>query len=331
MRRLKRRIKFIKTFEGVDLSKRRTPLMVLKSPVPGPVLWLCGAVHGDEVTGIEVIHRLFEELEAGVLRRGTIYAIPVMNPLGFEMVSRVNPYDDEDLNRQFPGNGHGSTAERMAARIFSLIVKSRPDFVVDLHTDSSHSVAYAIVDRPDKLADETALRKAVGVVERMDLPWAFDYSQYAGYPLEKSLSGSLLSHGVPACTLELGGPYIIDQRFVEKGLAALHLILDHFGMMKYSLKPLQTSFAPKGMRKPLRFLEEIRSEKSGLVVYWVRPGQVVKRGEILAKVKNALGKNIEIIRAPQKVLVLSLADQSVSFPGSDLFTLAVEDKKSKGY
>lgn len=327
MKKLKRKVKFIKIFEGVDLSKRRTPVMILKSPTPGPTIWLCGAIHGDEVTGIEAIHRFFDQLEAGLLKRGTVYAIPVMNPLGFEMISRVNPYDDEDLNRQFPGNSKGSTAERMAFNLYSLIAKTRPDFVLDLHTDSSNSLAYMIIDRPTHLEKEEALKRVVAVAERLDLPWAFDYSEHAGYPLEKSLSGCFLSHGIPAGTIELGGPYVIDPRFVEKGISVLHYLFSFYDMVKYGSLPMVPGFKPKGLKKPLCFFEDVRSEKSGLVVYWVRPGQTVKKGQILAKIKNALGRNVEIIRSPQKVLVLSLADQSVSFPGSDLFTLAVEDRK----
>lgn len=327
MKKLKRKVKFIKIFEGVDLSKRKTPVMVLKSPNPGPTVWLCGAIHGDEVTGIEVIHRFFEQLEAGQLQRGTVYAIPVMNPLGFEMISRVNPYDDEDLNRQFPGSVRGSTAERMAYHIFSLINKTKPDFVVDLHTDSSNSIAYMIIDRPDNLKDDKALKKVTAAAEHLGLPWAFDYSLHAGYPLEKSLSGCFLSYDIPACTIELGGPYIIDTHFVERGLNVLHSLFNFLEMDKHNGWPAVTSFEPKGLKKPLCFFEDVRSEKSGIVVYRVRPGQTVKKGQILAKIKNALGRNVEIVRSPQKALVLSLADQSVSFPGSDLFTLAVEDRK----
>lgn len=331
MKKLKRKVKFIKIFEGADLSKRRTPVMILKSPNPGPVIWLCGAIHGDEVTGIEVIHRFFDQLEGGLLKRGTVYAIPVMNPLGFEMVSRVNPYDDEDLNRQFPGSPKGSTAERMAFNLYSLIIKTRPAFVIDLHTDSSSSLAYMIIDRPERLQSEETLKKVVAAAECLDLPWAFDYSQHAGYPLEKSLSGCFLSHDIPACTIELGGPYVIDARFVEKGISLLHHLFSFYEMVKYGPLPRLSGFKPKGLKKPLCFFEDVRSEKSGLVVYWVRPGQTVKKRQILAKIKNALGRNIEIVRSPQKALVLSLADQSVSFPGSDLFTLAVEDRRSKGY
>lgn len=329
MKKLKRKVKFIKIFEGVDLSKRRTPLLILKSPNPGPAIWLCGAIHGDEVTGIEVIHRFFDQLESGLLKRGTVYAIPVMNPLGFEMISRVNPYDDEDLNRQFPGDLKGSTAQRMAFNLFSLIKKTRPDFVIDLHTDSKSSVAYMLIDRPDNLTNQETLKKVVAVADKIDLPWAFDYSEHAGYPLQNSLSGCFISHGIPACTIELGGPLVIDHLFVEKGIRTLHYLLNFMDMVKYGSLPAVSGFKPKGLKKPLCFFENLRSEKSGIVIYWVKPGQIVKKGQILAKIKNALGKNVEIVRSPQKALVLSLADQSVSFPGSDLFTLAVEDRRKQ--
>ncbi len=330
MRKLKRQVKFIKIFEGVDFSKRRMPLMVLDSGHPGPTIWLCGAIHGDEVTGIEVIHRIFDILESGSLNRGRVFGLPVMNPLGFEMVSRYNPYDEEDLNRQFPGNSKGSSAERMASLIYSLILKTKPDFVLDLHTDSSLSVAYTIVDNLKNPLCFNTLKTTVGIVEKLGLPWALDYEEHAGYPLEKSLSGCLVANNIPACTVELGGPYITDPHFVEKGLEVVRYLLSHFSMIKYGASPIHPYFKPRGLKTPLRFYEEIRSEKSGIVVYKVSPGQFVKKGQILAKIKNAIGKTIEIIKSPQKSLVFSLSDETVSFPGSDLFTLAVEDRKSKG-
>lgn len=326
MRKTKRENKFIRIFEGVDLSKRRTPLMILKSSRPGPVIWLCGAIHGDEVNGIEVIHRIFDVLEAGALTCGSVYAIPVMNPLGFEMISRDNPYDEEDLNRQFIGDPHGSTAERMASVIYSTIAKTKPAFVLDLHTDSSLSVAYIIVDRLKKPKDDTTLKKTVEITEKLGLPWAYDYEDHAGYPLEKSLSGALVANGIPAVTAELGGPYVISPYFVEKGILVVRYLLSHFNMIRYSALPVQPYFRPPILRKPLRFYEEIRSEKSGIVIYKVTPGQLVRKGQSIAKIKNALGKTVEIIKSPQKALVLSLSDQSVSFPGSNLFTLAVEDR-----
>lgn len=328
MKRLKRKIRLLQLFEGVDFSKRKTPLMILKSSRKGPIIWICGAIHGDEVTGVEIIQKLFDELEAGKLLKGTVFAIPVLNPLGFEMVSRVNPYDDEDLNRQFPGDKKGTTAERMAFRIFSEILKTKPDFVVDLHTDSANSVGYTIIDNPADKGSAGTVRKVIEIAELIDLPWALDYSEHAGYPLEKSLSGCLVKHGIPAFTVELGGPLVINQEFVQKGLASLKYILSYFGMLKYAALPVRKSCIPKQLKKPLCFFEEIRSEKSGIVNYTVRPGQYVKKGQTLAKIKSAIGKYIEVIKSPHRGLVLSLVDQSVSFPGSDLFTLAVEDKKS---
>jgi predicted deacylase len=61
--------------------------MAAESPCPGPVVWLTACVHGDEVGGIVVIQELFKTVRKQLLK-GSIYAFPLMNPLGFETASR---------------------------------------------------------------------------------------------------------------------------------------------------------------------------------------------------------------------------------------------------
>lgn len=323
---MKRKIKLLKAFAGVDLSKRRIPLISLTSAKKGPAVWLCSAVHGDEVTGIEVIHRLFDIVEQRGLLKGKILAFPVMNPLGFEMMSRDSPYDEEDLNRQFPGDAKGITAERLAYAIFSNVTRSKPELVFDLHTDSMNSIAYTIVDKPSPLPDSSpVVKKSVEYAEKLGLVWAFDYEQHIGYPLEKSLTGSLMLRGIPALTLELGGPYVINETFVQKGLRAILNLLSCLKMVKSSRSgPVFEKKDLPGF--PLKFIEDLKSESSGIVDYQVRPGDLVKKGTVLAKVKDATGRRVELIRSPQKALVVSHIDQSVCFPGSELFTLAVMDR-----
>lgn len=47
----------------------------------GPVVGITAAVHGNELNGIPLIHRLFHEIDCGTLC-GTLVAIPVVNTLG---------------------------------------------------------------------------------------------------------------------------------------------------------------------------------------------------------------------------------------------------------
>ena len=46
---------FVKIMTGSDLSIRRLPMMVTRSPNPGDVVWLTACVHGDEVGGVVVV------------------------------------------------------------------------------------------------------------------------------------------------------------------------------------------------------------------------------------------------------------------------------------
>ena len=53
----------------------KLPVMVAKGESEGPVLLLTAGLHGDELNGIRIIHRLIEELDVKKLS-GTVLALP---------------------------------------------------------------------------------------------------------------------------------------------------------------------------------------------------------------------------------------------------------------
>jgi len=107
MRKQKIKYGFINIMTGSDLSVRKLAVMSAKSNNPGSVVWLTGCVHGDEVGGIAIIQEIFKKLKTQPLIRGSIFAIPIMNPMGFETNSRHIAMSEEDLNRSFPGQKTG--------------------------------------------------------------------------------------------------------------------------------------------------------------------------------------------------------------------------------
>lgn len=119
------RYSFLKILTGSDLSWRRLPLMEMRSSKAGPVIWLTACAHGDEVGEIVIIQEIFKRLRRQGLKRGTVYAFPLMNPLGFKTISRSIPFSEEDLNRSFPGREQGSLGERITARIYSKPLPTR--------------------------------------------------------------------------------------------------------------------------------------------------------------------------------------------------------------
>lgn len=82
------------------------PIHVVHGRREGPVLFLSGAVHGDEINGVEIIRRVLS-LKQMKSVRGTLIAIPVVNIFGFLNQVRYLP-DRRDLNRSFPGTETGS-------------------------------------------------------------------------------------------------------------------------------------------------------------------------------------------------------------------------------
>jgi predicted deacylase len=313
---------FLPLFKGIDLSTRKLPLIKIDSGKPGPTVWLTAAIHGDEVTGTAIVHSFLSKIQNYPIENGIVYTFPIMNPAGFENITRGESLDQADLNRQFPGDAHGSSAERHAHIIAKSILGTKPDYVIDLHTDSMNSIGYCIVDYL-KMQPEV-LRKTLEMVETLGFPWGFDLV-YKGYDPTTSLSGYLLTQQVPAITIELGGPLVVDEYFRKKGLESIWHFLSSLGMVA-TKQPVKLK--TKLPEKAYLFEEEIECDSTGIIDYRVKPGESFHKGQIMGKIRNIYGKEIEIIRAPSDGILYSHEDQSIAFPGQLLFTYVTEVRLS---
>lgn len=326
-------IKFISLLKGIDLSERRLPILIERAKEPGPTIWLCGATHGNEVTGIEVIHRIFNFLKRNPLKKGSLYAAPVINPLGFEMVKRENPYDGSDINRSFPGDNAGDTTERLTNVIFNGIVETKPDLVIDLHADTLNSIPYVIVDRPTgtKVGIVETLEKSWALAEEFGITVTYDIEVegFKKYNLDKSLTAALTNRAqIPAFLVELGGPNVINESFVRIGTRGVKNLLAHFDMITLDEAPWASETKIKAEGR-LEITEDCICNEAGIIEYLVKPGEFVKAGEPLARINNIIGKIEETILAERDCYIISLIDQSVSFPGITIITTAVVQKPPK--
>ncbi len=306
---------FLKIMTGSDLSRRRLALMEARSPKPGPVVWLTGCVHGDEVGGIVVIQEVFKRLKKEPLLCGELYAFPLMNPIGFETVSRHIGLSKEDLNRSFPGNPNGSLAERIADKIFSTIIQTKPALVLDLHNDWIKSVPYALIEPGRETVTKDAYDQSVLFAKYSGLVIIQEQVLEISEHLGKTLTGSIIRSGVPAVTLELGESYVVNERNVEDGVTSVWNILAYLGMTEPQNRMLNYQMPENFQDKILNYSHHPPASTSGIVRFFIKPGQPIGRGDKIANIFNVFGKLQETIQAERDGLVLGHSDTSVALPG----------------
>src|SRR5215210_6383412 len=191
------------------------PLHRLEGAAPGPTLGLSAVVHGDEPLPNEVVRRVLTEIDPAQLR-GTILAVPVVNALAFQNLSRHTPIDMLDLNRNFPGDPGGWLSEQIAHVLTTRFV-SQLDVHVDLHSGGVFpTVDYVYV------FDET---------RELSLAFGSDLLYQPSRPYQGTLAVPAREKGIPFFTAELGGGSLLDARYIEKGLRGVTNVLKQLDML----------------------------------------------------------------------------------------------------
>jgi predicted deacylase len=322
-------VQFLKAFATIDMGERRIPIVHLQGESKGPKIWLVANAHGDEVTGIEVIHRTLDLVREAGLRRGALYAMPSMNPMGSEVIQRTVPMDNDNLNRNYPGAPDGEPTERLAHLIFSRIVATAPHLVIDLHTSHIRSIPHVILDRfTDEEAHPGISAKLAEAAEVFGVTVVYDFAmeEYKKQKLDRSLPGALLNKArILAYTVELGPTRIVSEYFVEAGVQGTLNVLRSLGMTEVA-ESMQWVHPSKITEiGALRRDPEVRANCTGLIEFLVEPGQAVHAGQAVARIKDVLGAVLETIEARHAGYVIELADRAVAFPGTPILTVAVPD------
>jgi len=293
------RVPDLYTHTGITL-----PVYVIHGRLPGPVLFLSGALHGDEINGVEIIRRILHRKLISRLR-GTLIAVPVVNIYGFINKTRYLP-DRRDLNRSFPGSDHGSLASRMANVILTEII-SKCTHGIDLHSAAIHRDNLphirAVLDDPE--------------TERMAR------SFYAPVILDtKIVSGSLRESAeqmnVSVIVYEAGEALRFDEVSIRAGVKGVISTMRELGMLP-ALK-----YTSKAAIEPLvaRSSTWVRAVQSGIVRAEKPLGARVSQGERLGVVSDPFGNKEEIIIASADGIIIGRSNIPLVNEGEALFHIA---------
>lgn len=304
----------IKVMTGHDLSIRQIPFMEIKSKNNGPAIVLTACMHGEEIGGTVVIQELFKNLKKELLC-GKVYAFPMLNPFGFENTSRKVSISNEDLNRSFPGNRNGTLAQRIASIVMEKVSALEPYIVLDLHNDWNKSIPYTVID---PLNDELWLGRLHSYAKTIGLPAIQESEQ-----ITSSFSFNLNLKKIPALTLELGESFVINEKNVIYGINAIKNLLRSLGMVNGESNQNQFSMHESIQNKILLYSSKPISSSSGIIRFFKKPGDMVCKGEKLAKIYNVFGKLNETIVSLNDGIILGHNDNAVAYPGSPIMAFGI--------
>ncbi|HET9048377.1 MAG TPA: succinylglutamate desuccinylase/aspartoacylase family protein [Chiayiivirga sp.] len=288
---------------GLVGSELGAPVLVAHGVRPGPVLCLIAGVHGDELNSVEIVRRVSNAVDPADFG-GTLVAIPVVNLFGYLRNSRYLP-DRRDLNRYFPGSAHGSIASRIAYSLFNEVIRHCGS-VVDLHTGSFDRRNLPQVRADLSRPDVAVLARGFGATAVLHSRGSRGMLRYAA-----------IEAGIPAVTLEVGGPAELEPDEIEHGEQALITLLHELGMTRH---------LPSWNETPPVFYESswIRSDAGGLLLSHVALGEHVNKGQILGVVIDPISNSERKLVSPSDGTIIGLARNQVVLPGFAVFHLGGE-------
>jgi uncharacterized protein len=286
----------------------------------GPKVAVLAGVHGDELEGFYVCHRLATWLEGLASMRpeaflGQVELFPAMNPLGLDTLQRLVPVYQTDLNRNFPGHAQGPLPQRIAAAAIRHLRDAA--LVIDIHARNIF-----LHEIPQVRINQTFADMLVPLAQRMnvDLIWVHG----AVTVLEATIAHSLNSLGVPCLVVEMGVGMRITPAFTEQLVTGiLNLWLD-LGVLAADVA------VPAPSRLPLlandHNVHYLNAETSGLFVPTVEHWISVHAGEVLGRIVSPYDGNIlSEVRSPVDGILFTLRAYPLVYEGSLMARIMATD------
>ena len=282
------------TFAGdPGLAKYQWPYIAIRGKRDGASILITAGIHAAEYTGIEAAIRLGRTLDPSEVR-GTIVIIPLLNRPGFyERSIYVNPEDDDNLNRLFPGDAQGTWGQRFAHHLLTEIV-TKFDHAIDLHAgDLVEDLTPFVIYR--ETGDGARDAKIRTMANAYGAEWAVKSAPTGERP--GSLYAVAALNGVAAMLAESGGRGLLIEEDVVRHVRGVTNILRAIGILEG---------APEKVTPPtvVSSFDWLRSPAEGMFHCGVRVGHRVRVGDIVGELTDLVGQPIATIRAPVSGVVL---------------------------
>ena len=279
------------------------PVHVLRGKKDGPRLFVCAAIHGDEIIGVEIIRRL---LKLKILQRlrGTLIAVPVVNVYGFINHTRYLP-DRRDLNRYFPGSLKGSLTSRLA-NIFMEEIVAISTHGIDLHAGSHHRM------------NLPHIRACLNKTETEKLAFAFGAPVILNADFrDGSLRQAVEEVGIPMLLYEAGEALRFDEFAVRAGVKGILAVMRFIGML--TSRSIRTSRIQPMVASSTSW---VRAPGSGILRTHIPLGGKIEANQIIGEIADPFDEHETAVISPVAGIVIGRMNLPLVHKGDALFHVA---------
>lgn len=281
------------------------PITIFNGAKDGPVLGITAGVHGYEYPPIMAAQKLIKSITPEDLT-GSVIIVQIANLESFKGRSPyVNPLDNKNLNRRFPGKTDGSVTEQLANYITGQVI-SKSDYFLDMHSGDAPEdlMPYSAYYYNSEMTKASS--KGLEMAKSLDFDHIVVFQTDGKDYMRKDkpslyCSAEAFKRDIPSIDIECGRLGVADPLLIQKIETGVLGLMQHLEMLKSNKPDLQSK---KHIIINQRFY--VSAQTSGIFYPSKESGEYVSKGMIIGKVTNYFGKDVETIYANEDGVLLMI-------------------------
>lgn len=298
------------------LGKIALPITIINGKKTGPTLFISAGIHAVEYPGIRAAQIISQSADPTNMT-GTVIVLQCANPPMFNAKTAfVNPIDNLNFNRIFPGNptftgfyGPGTSSHHITNQIYEKIMKKSTHFI-DLHGGDLPELVPFFASS-SRTGDDAKDKETEAILK-------YTLADYISLnPPSESLSttGAASRAKIPNTLIEAGGAGLLKQSDIKRHVNGVENIMKYLGITEG--KPVE----PKNQKKMGDPRAGIRARRGGFFTYLVNPGEIVQKEQVIGLITDIFGQTLEEIKSPIAGIIVIINFLAAKSTGDPLFSI----------
>ncbi len=299
----------VQGFMTVTGTDYQMPATLVNGTGEGKTILLTAGIHGGEYPCIQAAIELGRELQPEKVK-GQIIIVHIVNPPAFNArLSYINPLDEKNINRLFPGDPKGTISQQIAWFITQEL-QGQADFYVDMHGGDIHEELPPYAYYPG-VASAEVVAASRAVVVKLDVDFIVKSSATTG------AYNSAAIRGLPCILMERGSSGLWSPREVELYKKDLLTVLGVQGLIEgYDSVPDKESME-------ITKAVYLDSTCSGCWYPAVKVKETVKKGQKIGEIRDFFGEVLETFYADFDSIILFVTSSLAIGQGDAIITYGI--------